>query len=854
MNRVIGKNVMRRLVVILILFVVLLTGTLYAIPAKRVVKSVMQPDGTTLTIVLQGDEYFHYTTTVDGIMVQESSDGSMRYAVASAQGLLSVGEHVAHDPDKRDALENAYVKQIDTGRIDQAVRKIRAMESSSQRFANRGKSNFPNQGTVHGLIILAQYKDVKFSANSSPEEFWDMMNVEGYSNNNASGSARDYFIDQSSGVFTPEFDIVGPVTLPENMSYYGGNTMFGRDKNPAEMIVDACYAADTLLNVDFSQYDYDDDGKVDLVYVIYAGYAEAQGGPSGSVWPHAWDLENAGFNNIRMDGKLIHSYACSSELHGETGKTIDGIGTFCHEFSHCLGLPDIYDTRSTGMFGMGSWSLMDHGAYNNQSRTPAGYSAYERYCVGWLDPILLKEPQKGIKLPALNLSNQAYMLVSDFNPNEYYTIENRQQSGWDTYLPGHGMMIVHVDYVPSLWEGNIINSSVAGYAHLQIVPADNEFDDYTGDLFPGITRNFSFTDESTPASILYSGGFLSKPLSRIQEDKGMITFDYMHFIGTPVATKATDITAESFTANWEPVNNATSYVLEIAACMTGRKSLSEEFGSFTKGSVSVVDGQDVADVLDDFTEVGGWTGDNVYQAGGYACIGNKSTGGSLMTPLLDFTKEKEFTLRCSVKGTKNLREGYNFQLLDASGKLLLDKEVMMNASEKTIYWVFNTEAEAGRIRIVAKAAAMLDCIHFYDGNVKEQLENGTALDAPEEYEKEISGITGHSYTLAGLAGNKRYIYSVYAKLNEEISQKSSKIIVQTQTPVGMESLSLLNEVYTKKGTLCFTADSKGIYHVYTSSGILIRTGINREGLNEILLHSGFYILTVGTERFKIYIP
>lgn len=847
---------MNKLFIILFLLTALCAGAIHAVPAKRVVQSVTQPDGSTLTVVLQGDEHFHFVTTVDGMMLQESPDGSMRYATVTARGELAAGEYIAHDPERRETGEIAYIKQIDTERISQAVRDIRATNTKryTQTVADTKKINFPNQGTVRGLIILAQYKDVKFSPAHTRDEFHDMMNAEGYSNYNATGSARDYFIDQSSGMFTPEFDVVGPVTLPQNMRYYGGNSLFGQDINPAEMIVDACYAADTLLNVDFSQYDFNDDGMVDLVFVIYAGYAEAQGGPSTSVWPHAWDLENGGFKDIRMDGKLIHSYACSSELNGAAGTTIDGIGTFCHEFSHCLGLPDIYDTRNSGVVGMGPWSVMDHGSYNNNSRTPAGYSAYERYTVGWLTPIILNELQKGVELPPLNLSNQAYMVVSDQNPDEYYTIENRQQSGWDTYLPGHGMMIVHVDYDPALWQKNVINTKYNGHAHLQIVPADNELTDFTGDLFPGTTRNTSFTDESTPASVLYSGGFLNKSLTGIQEDQGVVTFDFMHFFGTPVATSATDITAEGFTANWEPVYIATSYVLEVAACMTGRMNLSEEFAGFAEGTPSAADEREVSGELDSFTESNGWTGDKVYQAGGYVCLGYESSGGSLTTPLLDLSREKEFTLSCRAEGSKNLQDGYNLQLLDVDGNVLLNKDLIMTASDKILYWTIKTEAKAGRIRITTKAPALLDYFRLYDGYVRKQLDSGEELVAPEDYMKKISGITEPSYALTGLDNNKRYIYHVYACLDEEVSETSNKVIVETHTPSGIETHSMLKAVYAKAGALCFNTESKEAFSIYTSSGVRISAGISMEGFNEIPLPSGFYILAVGAERFKVYVP
>lgn len=845
---------MKRVLVISLLFFILTAEMLQAVPAKRIVQTISQPDGTTLSIMLQGDESFHYVTTTDGIMLKEASDGSMKYAIATGQGILSAGEYIAHDPDKRKEPEKAYIKEISRQRINYSIQEIRSKRMASQWQGASEKIKFPNQGTVRGLIILAQYKDVKFSKDSTPKEFHDMMNSKGYSNNGATGSARDYFIDQSSGTFTPEFDIVGPVTLPENMGYYGANNVYGQDQNPAKMTIDACYAADSLLNTDFSQYDFDNDGCVDLVYIIYAGYAEAQGGSANSIWPHAWNLEIAGYKDVKMDGKQVKNYACSSELKGSNGTMIDGIGTFCHEFSHCLGLPDIYDTRYTGMVGMGPWSLMDYGPYNNESRTPPGYSAYERYSVGWLIPTILETPQKGIELRAMNSSNQAYMLVSDQNPNEYYTIENRQPNGWDTYLPGHGMMIVHIDYVPAIWENNIVNSGAAKYPHLQIVPADNELVDFSGDAFPGTTKNLSFTDESQPVAFLYSGGFLSKPLSRIQEKDGVVTFDFMHFVGTPVATEGSDVVEDGFTANWKPVKSATSYTLEVAACMTGRKNVSEEFDQLTKGSAVEADEEDIASGLDKYTEIPGWAGSEVYQAGGHVRVGNKTSEGYLMTPLLDFTKEKEFTVCCSVKGIKSLLNGYIFQLLDSNGKVLLNKTMLMDTSEKTLYWVFSTDAAAGNVRIETKAAATFDYIHIYDGDVREQLQNGETLVTPEKYEKEIEGIDDISYVLSGLASDKKYIYNVYARMDEEISQKSNKTVVQTQKFSGVETSSVSREIYTKEGTLSIKTNFKEIIRIYAPSGTTIYTGTCKEGTNEIALPAGFYILTMGTERFKIYIP
>lgn len=828
--------------------------TLQAVPAKRIVRTVMQPDGSTISTVLQGDELFHYLSTTDGIMIQKAPDGFMKYATVNSRGLLSAGEFIAHDPTERTEAETAYIEKIDNTRIENAVTQMRSRPYMPQRQTEAQKSKFPNQGTVKGLIILAQYQDVKFSDGNTNQEFHDMMNVEGYSKNGASGSARDYFIDQSSGLFTPEFDVVGPVTLPKKMSYYGANNYTGQDQNPAEMVVDACYIADTLLNVDFSQYDFDDDGKVDLVFIIYAGYAEAQGGPANSIWPHAWTLENAKIRNVRMDGKLINSYACTAELSGSTGTTIDGIGTFCHEFSHCLGLPDIYDTRYSGLVGMGAWSLMDYGAYNNRSRTPAGYSAYERYSVGWLTPTELTEPQRNLQLSPMNTTNKAYMIRSDENPDEYYTIENRQNTGWDKHLPGHGMVIVHVDYVPSIWEDNVVNSATSKYAHLQIVPADNELVDFTGDGFPGKNKNTAFADDTRPAAKLNTGEYLGKPISKIEEKDGIITFDFMYYIATPVAQEATDIEGDHFTAHWTPVKLATEYTLKVAAGRTGKAAIKEDFSKCTEGSIEVPDGQDIASSLDKYTSTPQWTGEEIYQAGGYCRIGSKESQGKLITPLLDFSGEKEFTLCCNAIGSKNLFNGFEFGILDTNGNVLQSKIVIMNTKEQKIYWILNVEGQTGYVYIKTKAPAYFNEISIYNGNVRESLEKEEPLPEPEEFSKEIKGITETSCVVTGLKGNKRYIYNVIAQSGEEASALSNKVMLQTTEFSGIASASATDrEVHTQKGAVRFVTDSAETVRICTISGMPVYSGTSHEGANNIPLPEGLYILSIGTERYKILI-
>ena len=348
------------------------------------------------------------------------------------------------------------------------------------------------------------------------------------------GSVHDYFYDQSYGLFDLEFDVVGPYTLSHNMAYYGENNSKGDDKRAATMVAEACRLADK--DVDFARYDWDGDNEVDQVYVIYAGYSEASGAPPSTVWPHEWDLESAtsirdGNGAIELDGVDINTYACSNELQGTRGSRISGIGTACHEFSHCLGLPDMYDTTGKA-FGMDCWDLLDYGCYNNDEYTPAPFTSYERMFCGWLTPIVLTGPATVEGLAPITLAPVAFIIYNKANPNEFYMLENHQKQGWDSYSYGHGLLVIHVDYDEDAWYDNSVND-VASHQRMTIIPADNSLSgrNLAGDPFPGTSNNTSLTNTTQPAATLYnmnSDGqkLLSCPITNIQESAaGLISFE-----------------------------------------------------------------------------------------------------------------------------------------------------------------------------------------------------------------------------------------------------------------------------------------------------------------------------------------
>jgi len=463
----------------------------FAVPAKPGLYTFTQPDGSVVEASLIGDEHFHYYRTPAGMYMLRDADG--------------------------------YLREASIATINTRMAKARAATAIPGEISR----TFPTTGTVRGLIIMAEFQDVKFLEKTTREYIDKKVNSENYVSDEAAGSVIDYFREQSGGLFTPEFDVVGPVTLPQNRSYYG------ESEDLVSFYRDACVAADTQTDTDFSKYDANNDGFVDFVFVIFPGHGEAQGGPVECIWPAMIDLSNHIYDYF--DGMNIKVAACACELKGNSGEDWDGVGTICHEFSHILGLPDVYDAKNSGGYGMGHFDLMDVGPYNGDGRLPAGYTAMDRYTLGWLEPEVLEESATGLQLEPLIGSNKAYFIVNPDNKNEYYTLENRQLTGFDSGLPGHGMVVSLIHYEKEHWSRNTVNSpSVAGYEHIELIAADNEKlttdASEAADPFPGTKNVTSFGDNTTLATkwrstVNKEPGFSIKNIS--EGDNGIITFDFV---------------------------------------------------------------------------------------------------------------------------------------------------------------------------------------------------------------------------------------------------------------------------------------------------------------------------------------
>lgn len=430
---------MKKLLSVLSLIVV--TMSVLAVPAKKGLwKTILLADGQEVKAQLKGDEFGHYWCTADG----------KRYV----------------------AVDGQYREETSEMRQMAASRRAKAHQRRVARLPRKAangmrRTNF--EGKRKGLILLVNFQDVKFQEENNQALYNNIANTRGYTDANGfKGSVADYFNDQSHTLFELNFDVVGPVTVSKNAEYYGENDADGNDKHPEEMVIEAVELAKNLVT-DWKQYDWNDDDEVDQVMIIYAGEGEADGGSENTIWPHEWELQYIDKVFEVADGIKVNTYAVANEgsvqqdyWTGIEYFAINGIGTICHEFSHCLGLPDMYDVSYSGNYGMGDWSLMDSGSYNGDGFVPSGYTSYDKYCIGWIEPIELTTATEVNDMHALTDADDVYIIKNAAHPDEYYLLESRQQKEWDAKTPAKGMLILHVDYDPDIWYYNLINSNSDG--------------------------------------------------------------------------------------------------------------------------------------------------------------------------------------------------------------------------------------------------------------------------------------------------------------------------------------------------------------------------------------------------------
>ena len=631
----------------LTLSLALLSMGAIAIPAKKGLWTTLTlSDGTQVNAQLMGDEHMHYWQTEDGRQLSETVNGY--YDDADMQALRT----------------KAYARR----------------QTLKHNRRNNGRLNaigdfMDYKGQKKGLIILVEFQNMKFQESNDRSRYERICNEPGYSEGSFKGSVYDYFYDQSYGQFELNFDVAGPVEMPNDYSYYGQDIGgSGDDAHPGEMVAAACEAVADEVN--FADYDWDGDGRVDQVMCIYAGQGQADGGSSNTIWPHEWELSYSDYGQeLVLDGVTIDTYAVANERRSSS---IEGIGTICHEFSHCLGLPDMYDINYGGNYGMGSWSLMDQGSYNGDGFCPSGYSSFDRFTCGWVKPVELTRSQKIDNVRPLSDKGDVYIIRNGGFEDEYYLIENRQQKGWDKHVPDAGMLILHVDFDYDIWQYNLVNTKMNannpyGYPandHQRCTPfRPGGTGYYSHDTYPNGNLD-SLTNWSSPAAMVYNPNsdgsmLMNKGIMKIkQNSSGNMSF---YFRNRPSERELPD---------------GTLFYESFDDCI-GNGGNDGAWGTTIASSAL-------------FTDNEGWT--TVKPYGGYQCarFGNGAEGGRATTPVIELTGTSTLTFRAAGWG----KDGKGLRLSVEGDATISPDSVQMATGRWTDYTA--TIEGSGAVRITFK--------------------------------------------------------------------------------------------------------------------------------------------------------
>lgn len=750
----------------------------HSLPAKRGLHTLTQPDGTTIEVRIVGDEFSHYYLTPDGYPLVADSEGVLRYTTVAPNGVAVMSDVKASDLSRRGLAETEFVGRIDRQAAVKAVsrrQKPRKLPESGKGLFSTG---FPSKGDIRSLVILVEYSDVKFTLSDPASYFTNMLNQKGFSEYKGTGSARDYFLEQSDNQFRPTFDVVGPVKLPNNRAYYGANNYYGDDVRAEQMIVDA--AALVTGQVDFSRYDLDKDGYVDNIYVFYAGGGEASGGGANTVWPHSYNLTYAG-HNIKYNGVILDRYACSNEW--ESGRP-DGIGTFVHEFSHVMGLPDLYctDYSDSETLTPGSWSVLDYGPYNNDGRTPPSYSIYERNAMGWLEPTVIDGPMSGLLEP-IDKSNAGYIIQTG-NPNEFFLIENRQQQGWDTYIPGHGMLVWHIDFNQNIWNQNTVNNN-PNHLYVDIEEAGGTANNTSQSImasypFPGTRNVTSFTDATKPSMKTWAGKSLETPITNIAENDGVITFDACGGaprIATPVFNPAV-VRDNGFTLSWNPVDDAAEYFVTVKNVITTGTPMTHTYAF---------------DELAGNALPSGWTTDG--ETASYVSAGNfgQATPAVKMAPSAGASQT--LTTPYYDSEISALSFWYKGVLTDTSSKFTVEGRESADGEWHTVHEIATLSRSGVNVEVAASDLAGIHQLRFVFAKSKGNLSlddvvisvGSTTTAVMPGYDNVSTGTATQLEVSPLPAGVTDYIctiYAVNAKGERSLASKAFEVVVGGNSGIG----------------------------------------------------------------------
>jgi len=560
---------MKKLFLFLFSFTILIAGnhSVFGVPAYPFPIEIIQPDGTKITVIQKGDEHLKWAQTVDGYSIMRNSKGIYEYTMLSTTNdMVPSGVQAKNEPE-RSSSDIQFLNTTKKGLV-YSRSQVGMMKSISRMYQKNIQKAFPTSGSRKLVCILIGFTDKAFTKTKA--DFENLFNQVGYATDGATGSVYDYYKENSFNQLNLAVTVVGPYTAAHNMAYYGANDASGNDVNPEALVTEAVILADPSVN--YADFDNDNNGTVDGVYVIYAGYGEEAGASANAIWAH-----DSAIPPLTIDGKIVSDYACSSELRGVSGTGLTRIGVICHEFGHLMGALDFYDTSATNNSydGTGNWDIMGGGSWNNNGATPAHHNPYTKVFVyGWATTKTFTSGTN-ITLDNAEQNSNSFYTFNTTTSNEFFLIENRQKQKFDSYIPGHGMVIYHVDgnYISAAGDAINAGSHQGMYpvcANATGLPPTNYgVINGSGLPFPGTGNKTSFTDTTIPNALSWASANTNNPITNITEDNTnkIVSFTAPVLPNPPTAPSAnpaTNILQNSFDANWNPSATASGYRLDVA--------------------------------------------------------------------------------------------------------------------------------------------------------------------------------------------------------------------------------------------------------------------------------------------------
>ncbi|UCE13170.1 MAG: M6 family metalloprotease domain-containing protein, partial [Candidatus Heimdallarchaeota archaeon] len=400
---------------------------------------------------------FLLISSAGGLIIKNLLSNNSNSTLSSSE-VENVDEILSYDESTSKATVNPDFRETPFEFMYPANPTIQPPRASVKASPPPGKKHIVTTGTIKIAVLLICFTDVGYSSVHTPAYYSNLL----FDHNNPKSMAS-YYWENSYGQLNITGEIIG------GKWYRSSHTSrhYGEDSSPGNVFPQVDNKNDYIYNlvvegvqladpdVNFTRFDEDGDTSVDYILVVHAGDAQEATGVYNHIWSHRWSIQS----NCIVDNVLVSEYTMCAET--------SPMGTFAHELGHAVGdLPDLYDTDYSSD-GIGRWGLMGAGSWNYHpglgeapGDTPAHLCAWSKIKMGWLTPTIVTTSMSGVSLPAIETSNQDSVLkiflsneTNSVTLREYFLVCFRNQIGFDSALPGSGILIWHIDEC-NKWEAN----------------------------------------------------------------------------------------------------------------------------------------------------------------------------------------------------------------------------------------------------------------------------------------------------------------------------------------------------------------------------------------------------------------